>query len=1063
MTSERNRECDTGRVQVNQGQNVKPLVKQPLESTTPRQRPWRTLEEYSNDPEFLEQVRREYAPGAEWWLDEPSRRSFLKTMGASFALAGLTGCGIQQPEETIVPYIETPENMIPGVPQYYATAMPQLGGAIGLLALSNDGRPTKIEGNPDHPISRGATDTYSQASVLGLYDPHRLRVVQRNNRISDWPEFLAEFNSRIEIHYGRQGEGLCLLTGEVLSPTLRSQIKKLLETLPKAKWFQYEPAASTSFAQASTAVFGQVVTPSYNFENADIIFSVADNFLAEGPQHVRYAREFASRRRVEADGKANMNRLYQVETTPSITGTKADHWLRLPPADVAAILVGVARKLGVEGISGINVNDSAIEKQARWVEVLSDDLKAAGSRGLVVVGATQPALLHGIAAAINQALGAVGTTVNYLPPVGQIEGVNPGTIYDLVQEIDAGKVDTLVLMGVNPVYDAPADLDFKSRLSRDKVPVAIYHGLHSDATAELCEWQLPAPHYLEEWSDTQAADGTISIVQPLIRPMYQSRSSHEILNLLLNQSAVSGYDTLRGYWDEKFGANSSQVWKQALHDGVVKDSAFAPVSVTFNASGISQLVGTLPTAEGNGITITFQTDPCLFDGRYSTNSWLQETPKPISKLTWSNAAWISPRTAKEIGVKTRDIIEVTSDGRSIEIPVWIQPGMADNVVTLALGQGRKVHGADPVGVDVYAIRTSKGLWQASGTVKAVSGKRALLPATQHHHLLEGRDLLRHGTIQEVQENPSKPAFVQGHHEHHGHHDDHSHDHDHDHDHDHGSDEDFYEKNRAKLVPGSDQPTFYPDMPYHGPQWGLTINLSACTGCNACVLACQSENNVPVVGGDQVARGREMHWLRIDSYFEGPVEDPDEILHQPVMCMHCEHAPCEPVCPVGATTHSQEGLNEMTYNRCIGTRYCSNNCPYKVRRFNFLDYHVEDKLLPVLQLKENPNVTVRSRGVMEKCTYCVQRISSARIRSKIEGREIKDGEVVTACQSACPTQAITFGNIADPHSAVAKTKLHPLNYGMLSELNTRPRTSYLAAVKNPNPALANAKTAAKEHA
>jgi len=1028
---------------------VKPLGTQPPEMTTARQSTWRTLEEYAGDPEFLSRVQREYAVGAEWWLDEPSRRQFLKTMGASFALAGLTGCGIRQPEEKIVPYVETPENMVPGVSQFYATAMPHPGGAIGLLVQSHEGRPTKVEGNPDHPASLGATDVFAQASVLDLYDPHRSRVVQRNHRISDWPEFLAEMTPRLEIHRQQQGAGLSLLTGEILSPTLQSQLKQLLTTLPQARWYQFEPAASANASEAAALAFGDPLYPLYHLADADILFSIGNDFLSDGASHVRLEREYAGRRKVEADGQANLNRLYVAETTPTLTGSKADHWLRLPPAEVAAILVAVAQKLGVDtsGISG--TNPESVSAQSAWIDAVAADLKAAGSRALVMVGPHQPTALHVLGYAINQSLGSIGKTISFHSPLGNIEGIEAGTITELVAEIDAGKVETLVILGGDPVFSAPADLDFANHLSPEKVPVAIHYGLHHDSTAARCEWHLPATHYLEEWSDTQSDDGTQSIIQPLIRPMYQGRSTHEILNILLGEATKTGYDSVRGYWQQKFGADDYVKWHSALHEGVLSTNKSPPRNVAFREASLKQLppLSAASEKEEGDYTLIFRVDPCLYDGRFSTNGWLQELPQPFSKLTWGNAAWLSPATAAELGISTRDVVEITRGKTSVEIPVWVQPGMPDKVVTLSFGHGRQIPDVTPVGVNVNVLRQSTHPWQTTARVKP-TGKRVVLPATQHHHNLHGRDLLRHGTIQEVRDNPHAPAFAQSHH-----HGGESHvDHDHDHDHDAGPGD------KNSRVPGSDQPTFYPDMKEVGPQWGLTINLSACTGCNACVVACQSENNIPVVGPDQVSRGREMHWLRIDSYFVGDDQAPD-VYHQPVMCMHCEHAPCEPVCPVGATTHSDQGLNEMTYNRCIGTRYCSNNCPYKVRRFNFLDYHTEEKLLPVLQLHENPNVSVRSRGVMEKCTYCVQRINSVRIRSKMEDREIRDGEVVTACQSACAAQAISFGNIADPNSAVSRDKEHPLNYGMLAELNTRPRTTYHAAVKNPNPALVSK----KEHA
>ncbi|SFI58762.1 TAT-variant-translocated molybdopterin oxidoreductase [Planctomicrobium piriforme] len=1003
---------------------------------------WKSLEEYSEDPEFLARAQKEFAPGAEWWIDQPSRREFLKTMGASFALAGLTGCTIRQPEEKIIPYVQIPENMIPGKANFYATAMPQPGGAIGLLVESHEGRPTKIEGNPDHPTSLGATDAFSQASVLGLYDPLRTRVVQKKALISSWEEFLDDLVPRISIHRSQQGAGLCLLTEEILSPTLQAQVKQLLTAMPQAKWYQYNAWESAGPAGGVKLAFGTDHVVRHQLQKADIIFSVGCDFLAEGPARVRLMREFMARRTVEASGQATMNRLYVVETTPTQTGAKADHWLRLKPSDVEAMLIAVAKELGIDA-GGATRTQYVTDHQANWITVLAADLKAARGRSLVMVGPSLPAELHALAHLINSELGNFGQTVTFVEPINKVPGVQSGTIADLAKEIDAGNVETLFIFGGDPVFTAPAEIKFGDKVKA--VPCSIYHSLNADSTALACTWHTPATHYLEEWSDARAEDGTATIIQPLIRPLYEGKSAHEMFNILLTGTAGSAYETVRGTWLGQFGNAGNAKWEKSLHDGVVADTVFAPATAVPGGNVLATLRESFnkEVAAGGDFAVVFRTDPSVFDGRFATNGWLNELPQPFSKLTWGNAAWVGYSTANTLKLKPGDMVSVQKGDVTITVPVWVQPGVPENVITLHLGNGRPIEGHKTVGVDVYPLRDSSALWLTSAKVTP-TGKRFDLAATQTHHHMGGRDLIRHGTIQQVQEHPDHPAFMNV-----GHHGA-----------AHGSDGHDWQEGSLGEGAGA---TFFPNWPQDGPQWGMTVNLSACTGCNACVVACHSENNISVVGADQVIRGREMHWLRIDTYFEGDDPDNPDVYNQPVMCMHCEHAPCEPVCPVGATTHSHEGLNEMTYNRCIGTRYCSNNCPYKVRRFNFLAYNEPTWQLPVLQMAQNPNVTVRSRGVMEKCTYCVQRISSARIHAKIENRDIRDGEVVTACQSACPSRAISFGNVADEKSAVAKTKEHPLNYGMLTDLNTRPRTSYHAAIRNPNPALAPAAAAVEGHA
>ncbi|WP_437201420.1 TAT-variant-translocated molybdopterin oxidoreductase [Planctomicrobium sp. SH664] len=999
---------------------------------TPRSEPrfWRSLADWEGDPQFLSRVRQEFAPGAEWWIDQPSRRAFLKRMSASFALAGLTGC-VRQPKEEIVPYVQTPEDFVPGQTLFFASAMAQPGGAIGILAQSHEGRPTKIEGNALHPASLGSTDTYAQAHVLNLYDPHRSRVVRTGDRLSNWPDFTASLQPHLDEQRAQGGSGLHVLTQGIISPTLQSQLRAFLDLYPQARWYQYDPSLSTEAPRGVELAFNTKATPHYKLADADIIFSLDADFLGEGVSRVRLAREFAARRRYLKGDAAKMTRLYVAETTPSITGASADHWLRLTPGQLSGAIVALAKEIGlnVEAIS-VAAADQPSEATSHWIKVLAEDLKAARGRSVIIPGPALPAAVQALVHTLNSELGNVGQSVTFHEPIDAVPNAKPGTIVELAKAIDDGQVETLLVLGFDAVYTAPAELNLAEKIL--KVPFTVHYGHYVDETAAVCEWHLPATHELEEWSDVRGEDGTVTIIQPLIAPLYDGRSLHELLNLLVGNVDSSGRDTVEKYWREQFGADAEAKWKKSLQDGVIADTASKPVNVTLagNAAEVIARNWIKETSSGELFTLVFRNDVNLLDGRFSTNFWLQELPRPISKLTWGNTAWISPASAAKLNLKNGSHIAIKRADITVELPVWIQPGQPDGVLTLSTGHGRQIAEADVVGVNVNPLRTVANWWQSFAEVES-TGRKTVLATTQDHHLMEGRDLVRVGSLQQLQADPEHPEFM---HVGHGH---------------------FPPKDKE-----GNYPTLYPDRPEIGPQWGMSINLGACTGCNACVVACQSENNIPVVGADQIRRGREMQWLRIDSYFAGEPESP-EIYHQPVTCMHCEHAPCEPVCPVGATTHSDSGLNEMTYNRCIGTRYCSNNCPYKVRRFNFLDFRTETKEEPVLQLLQNPNVTVRSRGVMEKCTYCVQRINSVRINAKIEDREIRDGEVVTACQAACPSQAIVFGNVADKTSEVAARKADPLNYGLLEELNTRPRTTYLAAVKNPNPKLVPVATA-KEH-
>ena len=961
---------------------------------------WRSLDELADSEAFNEFLHAEF-PREASVLDALGRRQFLQLMGASLALAGLGAC-TRQPEEKIVPYVRAPEEIVPGVPLFFATAMPVRGFATGVLAESHMGRPTKIEGNPEHPASLGATDVFAQASILGLYDPDRSQVIRSVGEIRPWSAFVAAIRVALEAQQESRGAGLRVLTETVTSPTLAHQLRQLLADFPKARWHQYEALSRDNVRAGAQLAFGELVDTQYRFEKADVIVSFDADFLNNGPGSLRYVREFSRRRRVQDTG-GTMNRLYVIESTPSVTGSMADHRLPLRQSQIDGFTRAVAAALG------LRVTAPAVSgRQARWVTALADDLRRHHGRSALLVGDEQPPVVHALAHLINQFLGNVGETVVHTEPIEPQPVGQTQSLGELVADMEAGQVAMLLILGGNPVFTAPADLRFAERLG--KVGLRVHLSLYDDETSELCHWHVPEAHYLESWSDARAYDGTTTIIQPLIAPLYGGRTAHELLTLFGDHTDRSSHDSVREYWRSQQHQDDlefDRFWRKALHDGLVADTAQPPKAVAVHeefADRLPPLVSNPPSLE-----LILRADPTVLDGRFANNGWLQELPKPIIKLTWDNAALLSPATAQRLGVGNEDVVELRSGGNSVRAPIWIAPGHADDCVTLHVGSGRRRAGrvGTGVGVDAFALRTTTAMWGGAGLEVRKTGERHPLACTQHHHSMEGRDLIRTGTLDEYRNQ-------QGH---------------------------------APAAP--QQPSLYADHPYDGDAWGMAIDLNSCIGCNACVVACQAENNIPVVGKDQVTRGREMHWIRIDRYYEGDLDNP-AIHHQPVPCMHCENAPCEVVCPVNATVHSSEGLNEMVYNRCVGTKYCSNNCPYKVRRFNF--YLYQDWSTESLKLMRNPDVTVRSRGVMEKCTYCVQRINGARIQAKKEDRRIRDGEIVTACQQSCPAEAIVFGNINDPRSGVAGLRAQPRQYALLAELNTRPRTTYLAGLRNPNPAL-----------
>ena len=1000
--------------------NTLDSIREKLKATSGKEY-WRSLDELADTPEFEELLHREYPRYAAVLDNSLNRRQFLKVLGASLALAGLSACGVNAPVEEIVPYVSQPEQIVPGKPLYYASALTLGGYARGVLVENHMGRPTKIEGNPDHPAALGATDAFMQAAILSLYDPERSQVVTLNGQISTYDSFLRRLRAAIDEQRATKGAGLRILTETVTSPTLANQMKTLLATFPAAKWHQYEPATRDNTRAGARLAFGEYVETIYHFDRADVILSLDSDFLISEPGSLRYARDFAARRMVEP-GQTQMNRLYVVESSPTITGAKSDHRLPLRAADIEGFARALANALGVHGISG---GQPSAQVPPKWIPALAGDLRRNPGRSIVIVGESQPPIVHAIAHAINATLANAGQSVIYTDPVEANPTDQIGSLRDLVADLAKGQVQALVMIGCNPAYNAPADLPLRDYLP--KAVLRVHSGLYYDETAALCQWHIPQAHELEAWSDARAYDGTVTIVQPLIAPLYGGKSAHELLAVLGDAPDTPGHDIVQNYWKSQHtGADFEAFWRKALHDGIVPNSASKTRTPTLTTGWGDKPTAALasPATTQSSFEVTFRTDPTIHDGRFANNGWLQELPKPLTRLTWDNVVLVSSATAQRLqldydpageggehGAARVSMVEMRYSGHTLRAPVWITPGQPDDSVTVFLGYGRTQAGkvGTGIGYNAYNIRNSAAPWFDRGVELRKLDDKYEVASVQQHNLMEGRGLVRSATLEDF---TKKPEF-------------------------------------AKEGEPQNPPSLFPRFKYEGNAWGMTIDLNTCIGCNACVVACQAENNIPVVGKDQVLKSREMHWIRIDTYYSGDAKNP-EAYFEPVPCMHCEDAPCELVCPVGATVHSSEGLNDMVYNRCVGTRYCSNNCPYKVRRFNFLQF--SDWNTEALKAMRNPDVTVRSRGVMEKCTYCVQRIDRARITAERENRPIRDGEIVTACAAACPAQAITFGNINDPNSRVAKQKASPRDYALLAELNTHPRTTYEAAVRNPNPEL-----------
>ena len=1026
-------------------------VRTKLDGKTGR-RFWKNLDELAETPEFHELMQEEFPRQSTEWVDSVSRRGFMKVMGASLALAGLAGC-TKQPDEIIYPYIRQPEDLVLGNAMYFATAFPFPTGAIPVLVKSQEFRPIKVDGNPEHPVTRGRSDIYTQSTLLELYDPDRSQHVLHRGQASDFAGFQRDFIAAAKKLSG--GEGLYFLSETVTSPTLAAQWKQVQAAFPQAKLVQYDPVNRDSARAASKAAFGQYVDAQYRLENADLIVSLDADFLSgiAHPGFLPMSRAYAERHRYE-EGQT-MNRMYVVESMPTVTGFKADHRLALRPSQIAAFAQALVSGTAPQGLS---------PEQAKFFSVLASDLKAANGRAVVIPGEQAAPEVHAAAYALNTALGAVGKSVVYTETVNPLPTEQLTELKALVSDINAGKVQWLVMLGANPLYSAPADLQFDAAFA--KVPNTVHLGSHVDETGSVSLWHLNKAHYLESWSDARAYDGTISVIQPMIAPLYGGISAHEVLQTLLDNPQLSPLEAVQGTAKTYVkGGDMGTAWRKALHDGWVEGTAFAPRagSPSPGASGSSAAAFT-PAADT--FEISFRPDTSLFDGRFANVGWLQELPKQITNLSWDNAALMSLDSMEKLKLDENQIIEIESHGRRIQAPVLLAYGHPDGVITLHLGFGRQAAAgrvAAGVGFDAYPLRTSGApLFVAGATVKKLGGTWDLCVTKVHNvehrgtfaqhdlekplsdkqgtyslagHEAQERSIIRYTTLDEVKKHPDFAHEGDSH----------------------------TLVNKVGYGPQGEAPkheeSFFPDAWRYNHTdesslrkqnaWGMAIDLSSCIGCNACVVACYAENNIAVIGREQVKVGRNMQWIRIDTYFEGDLHAP-RAHFQPMACQHCENAGCELVCPVGATVHTPEGLNTMVYNRCVGTRYCSNNCPYKVRRFNFLlysDYETES-----LKFMRNPDVTVRSRGVMEKCTYCVQRIEEAKITADKENRAIRDGEVITACQQACPTDAILFGNINDPASKVAKRKAEERTYQVLADLNYRPRTTYSAGVINPNPEL-----------
>ncbi len=947
---------------------------------------WHCLDEAADTPAFHRLLRAEY-PSLGAAARGPNRRRFLTLLAASFALGGLTGTGHAEGEaderDRIVPYVRQPTDVVPSAPMTYSSAVIFDGLANGAYVTTRNGRPVKIEGNPEHPWSRGGTDPFGQASVLGLYDPDRSQVVRRLDRASDWPTFVATITGHMTALRARGGEGLRLLTPPISAPSLLKQIAAMQQTLPAMQWHSHVPAGRDLLYEGTRRAFGRPLETRWRFDRARVVVAIDGDFLDFGPHQVGVARAWEDARR-KAAGENRLLALHAAGATPSLTSAKAD-FPAVVPASAIPALIAALDQVATGGAA------SADAPAAAWVQRAGQALRAAHGAGIVTIGTWQPPALQEAVHRLNARLGNLGQTVFYTVP-SLTSGAGVAALADDMRD---GKVRAVIMLDTNPVYGTPAALGFADALAR--VPLKLHAGSHVDETAIRADWHLPLKHPLESWGDPRTLDGTVTLLQPTIRPLYDGRTVSEILSVLTEPTPRDDRTLLRAAWD----ADDAQ-WQNWLLAGFMPDTAFSAETVSPEAAAPAPAAAVVTTE----MRVLIRPDPTVWDGAPANSGWLQELPKPLTKLTWENVIAVSRQVAAREKLANGDIAVLEAGGRTVQGPVWVLPGQADDAVTITLGYGRRAGGAvaDGLGFDSYQLLprepTGLGTWEVDGVTLRRADERRELATTQEHHAIDGNDLVRVQAIGAAAVG-DETAFT--------------------------------------------QPDFYPKLETDGRSWGMAIDLDSCIGCNACVVACQAENNIPVVGREQVLLGRDMHWLRVDSYDDGGLEDP-RTRFMPVPCMHCENAPCELGCPVEATLHDHEGLNLQVYNRCIGTRACSSYCPYKVRHFNYLDYTADTA--PSVEAQRNPDVTVRARGVMEKCTYCVQRIVAARIASDRDNRPIAEGEVQTACQQACPTRAISFGDMARAESAVSAAKRDARNYALLGELNTRPHTTYLAALAPP---------------
>jgi len=1001
---------------------------------------WKSLNELAQNEEYKKYAEREFPENATEMTDQVSRRSFLRVMGASIALAGFASC--RKPVQKILPYSRQPEDMVLGEPLFYATSMPFQDSVTGLLITNGEGRPLKIEGNPEHPASAGRTNIYHQASILGMYDPDRSRAPRFNGEKVSKEEFITF----AEDHFSDTDRRILFIDEATSSPTYHRIKQQVVDQFGNAEWVTFEPFSENNVIEGNQIAFGQRLRTVNHFDRADVVLALDDDFMnpQSGKNSVENSLKLTSKRKVESTDDS-MSRIFSVENAFTNTGSYADHRLRLKTSQIAPFTVALAAKLS-ESISGLEAFSGVTNEFLNhdWVEKLAGELIDAQGNSIITLGADHSAQTHAAVAAMNYALGNSGETVTYHELPYRENRDEHQAFLDAITELKAGVYDTVVMVGGNIAYTAPADLDLAQALGN--VETTIHLSDYFDETSRLCNWHVNRAHYLEAWGDGLSFSGQRSIIQPQIQPLFDGFSEIEFLNSIITGEDSTGYDLVQETWSDFITSDFNRRWEEILHDGIDEESGFDSADVSL-AGNLSDSVQDLLNMQAvDGIEIAIKPDVRLFDGRFANIGWLQELPEPMTKITWDNVALMSPATAEKIGInpqrsfRTNDVpvVTISAAGTSLEIAAWVEPGHADDSITLTVGYGRENLGrvADGVGVDTYPLRTTDHLFYQPANVEP-SGATYEVACVQDHHSLEGRDMIRTATLQEYRENPDFASFESFH---------------------------GFEVPGMKeaLAEGDERGpiSLFNEMygPDHQPQWGMTIDLNSCFGCGVCTIACQAENNIPVIGKREVGRRRIMHWIRTDRYYEGDEDNPTAY-HQPVPCMHCELAPCEQVCPVSATTHSEDGINQMTYNRCIGTRYCANNCPFKVRRFNFFNYTKEYLTTgddpEIIQMAMNPEVTVRFRGVMEKCTYCVQRVNREKIKAKVAtgSRKPADGTVKTACQQACPANAISFGDLTDDNSEVSKNKRNDRNYVMLEEMNVRPRTSYLARLSNKNPELA----------